>query len=141
MGLDTLTCAKCGTPNFPSNVLCKECGYNVRSGNSPAANRLIVNRTTVPQEEFPQSSPQISIPSVAATIQNSPTLTAGKRIILALSWIGVIGCIGLSALNYVGGMAGATTVFQQIGTIANSLLLVVAPYCFARAVSEIARLD
>jgi hypothetical protein len=32
MSLNTKTCSNCGTPNFPSNVRCKSCGHDVRTG-------------------------------------------------------------------------------------------------------------
>lgn len=131
MTLNAITCQHCGTQNFRGNLICKDCGQYV-SGVSSAKEipdeAAVINRSAPFASFLPASQPQ------------SNTWT-GNSIILALIWLGVIGAVVLAALSYTAGMAEATTVFQQITTIANSLLWIIGPYCFARAVTEIAKLD
>jgi len=145
MSLDTLTCANCGTSNFPSNLTCKSCGHNIRTGERPSPKGAPAGplRLQVPKksEDSAQQEQELYVPSLAALIGQSPALTMTKRVILGVVWLCVIGVIFFSCLNYLSGMARAETVFQQITVIADSMFWVIAAYCFARAVTQITVLD
>lgn len=63
------------------------------------------------------------------------------KILVTLSWVGVLGGCGLGAFVLVTGMATATGAPQEAVVICLAMALAIIPYCGARALTTIYTID
>lgn len=84
------------------------------------------------------NAPEIEEPKTAVASKGS---NSGMKVLIILSWIGSLTAAGLAGLMFLGGITMANGAPQEAALAGMCLVIAVIPYCIARALTEIYKVD